>query len=279
MDEPITEACGCTFDIIPGVRVWPARDRHLEVEALGGELVHRFEECSGVLVVLPSVRPDDARPLGPSEGCAVDECAVEGRCEHLRFRTEAFGYVARTMVREDPQERRNRLEERLEVVAAVEHALVGRERARDVHERVVVVPLGGVAHGIDELILVEVDDGRDVPEGITCERQQVAEVDEGAGEEHVPGAVMTRPGRLDPGGGLGPRAGAGLDLLGENDGGAAHAPLPLAGGQCDAIDHDAPGAEVSREAVEDRAVRTTIIGFDGEYPERRDAHLGAPGER
>ncbi len=90
------------------------------------------------------------------------------------------GDALRLVVGELAQEAGDLGEEAVEVVSRVEEAAVGRERARDVGERELVVPLGGVAVRVEQLVLVEVHDARDARHRLARERHELREVHEGA---------------------------------------------------------------------------------------------------
>ena len=76
--------------------------------------------------------------------------------------------------------------------ARVEHAALGRERGGDVGQRELEVPLGGVAVGVDELVLVEVDDGRDCGDAEPDQPSELGEIEEGRCEDEVEGLPLGR---------------------------------------------------------------------------------------
>ena len=148
MHKPLPKDCGGLGDRLLCLSKRLPRDRDLELKTLGCKSHRGFQERLGILVVLPPVRPYDARTLAAARSHCVERSRIEGWRQHLGLRRDALDHAPRTVVGKLAKKARDLREEPVEVVSGVEETPVGCEGARDVGERELVVPLGGVAVGV-----------------------------------------------------------------------------------------------------------------------------------
>lgn len=175
-----------------------AQNDQLERQTFFVKFQHGLEKFVRVLVVLPSVVPQDSRGGGRrlvpilvvDRFVFVEAFQIQSQREDLAFRLYDRNVFAPVVVGESSEQRRKLLQETVFVVRGVEEDRVGSQGGQVVNEAVMEIPLFGPVRvagrpRIAQLVLVEIDGGWNTGGFASGQREEVSQVQHVGGEEQV----------------------------------------------------------------------------------------------